>query len=91
MTMGAYDAAEVCDLVEIFMLYQLSRKRNKTEIGSYRDDGLAVFKNIGGPQAEKIRKHFQNIFRKNILKIIVKYNLKIADYLDVIQNPSDGS
>ena len=36
-------------------------------------------------------KHFQNIFRKNNLNIIVKCNLKIVDYLDVTLNLSDGS
>ena len=29
VTMGAYDGAEVCELVGIFILYQLSRKYNK--------------------------------------------------------------
>ena len=32
---------------------------------------LAVFRNISGPQTEKIKKHFQNIFRKNNIKILV--------------------
>ena len=70
VTMGAYDGAEVCELVGIFILYQLSLKYNKNNIGLYRDDGLAVFKNISGPQAEKIKKHFQNIFCKNNLNIL---------------------
>ena len=88
--MGAYDGAEVCELVGIFILYQLSRIYNKNDIGLYRDDGLAVFRNTSGPQAEKIKKHFQSIFRKNNLSIIVKCNLKIVDYLDVTLNLSDG-
>ena len=91
VTMGAYDGAEVCELVGIFILHQLSRVYNNNNIGLYRDDGLAVFKNISGPQAEKIKKHFQNIFRKNNLNIIVKCNLKVVDYLDVTLNLSDGS
>ena len=91
MTVGAYDGAEVCELVGIFILYQLSRKYNKNNIGLYRDDGLAVFKNINGQQAEKIKRHFQNIFHKINLNVIVKCNLKIVDYLDVILNLSDGS
>ena len=91
MTMGAYDGAEVCELVGIFILYQLSRIYNKNDIGLYRDDGLAVFRNTSGPQAEKIKKHFQSIFRKNNLSIIVKCNLKIVDYLDVTLNLSDSS
>ena len=89
--MGAYDGAEVCELVGIFILYQLSRIYNKNDIGLYRDDGLAVFRNTSGSQAEKIKKHFQSIFRKNNLNIIVKCNLKIVDYLDVTLNLSHGS
>ena len=53
--MGAYDGAEVSELVRFFILHQLSRIYNKNNIGLYRDDGLAVFKNISGPQAEKIK------------------------------------
>ena len=88
--MGAYDGAEVCELVGFFNLHQLSRVYNNNNIGLYRDDSLAVFKNISGTQAEKIKKHFQNIFRKNNLNIIVKCNLKVVDYLDVTLNLSDG-
>ena len=59
--MGAYDGAEVCELVGSFLLYQLSNKYNKKDISLYRDDGLAVFKNKSGPQAErmKISKNFR--------------------------------
>ena len=89
--MGAYDGAEVCEIVGIFILYQLSRIYKKNDIGLYRDDGLAVFRNTSGSQAEKIKKHFQSIFLKNNLTIIVKCNLKIVDYLDVTLNLSHGS
>ena len=40
--MGAYDGAEICKL------YALSLKYNKTNTGFYRDDRLAVFKNVSG-------------------------------------------
>ena len=33
VTMGAYDGAEVCELVGSFLLYALSLKYNKTSIG----------------------------------------------------------
>ena len=89
--MGAYDGAEVCELVGIFTFYQLSRKYNKSNIGLYGDDGLTVFKNISGPQAQKIKKDFQDKFCNNNLNIIVKCNLKIVDYLDVTLNLSDSS
>ena len=58
VTMGAYDGVEVYELVGIFILHHLSRVYNNNNIGLCRDDGLAVFKNISGPQAEKIKKHF---------------------------------
>ena len=63
---------------------------NKNDISLYRDDGLAVFRNTSGSQAEKIKKHFQSIFRRNNLSIIKKCNLKIVDYLEVTLNLSDG-
>ena len=67
--MDVYDGAEVCEHVGTFILYQLLSKHNKKIIGLYRDDGLAVFKNISGPQAEKVTKYFQNIFCKHNLSI----------------------
>ena len=56
--MVAYDGAKVYELVGVFILYQLSHKYNKNNIRLYRDNGLAVFKNISGPKEEKT-----NIFR----------------------------
>ena len=61
VTMGAYDEAEVCELVGTFLLYKLSLKYNKNNIGLYRDDGLAIFKNISGPKSEKVKKDIQKI------------------------------
>ena len=43
----------------------MSYKYNKNSICLFRDYGLAVFKSRSGPQAEKIQKHFQKMFRKN--------------------------
>ena len=91
VTMGAYDGAEVCELIGIYLLSILSSKYNKKNIGLYRDDGLAVFKNISGPQSEKIKKQFQKVFNDNDLQIEIMCNLKIVDYLDVTLNLNDGS
>ena len=35
--MGAYDGAEVCELVENYLLYELSRLYKKKDIGLHRD------------------------------------------------------
>ena len=37
------------------MLNKIRGKRNKTDVGLYRDDGLAVFKNISVPETECIK------------------------------------
>ena len=54
--LGAYDGAEICELVGIFMSSLLSKKFSSSNIGLYRDDGFSVFRNISGRQAEKNKK-----------------------------------
>ena len=80
--MEAFDGAEVCEAVDNF-LYQLAKNYNKKDIGLYRDDGLAIFKNVSGSKAEKIKKDIQKLFKDNHLNITIQCNLKIVNYLDV--------
>ena len=87
--MGAYDGVEVCELVRNYLLYELSKLYEKKDIGLYRDDGLAVFKNKSGPESAKIKKPIQSIFREKELKVTIQCNLKIVDYLDVTFNLTD--
>ena len=91
VTMGAYDGAEICELVGIYLLSFLSENHNKKDIGLYRDDGLAAFRNVSGPQSEKIKKNFQRIFHENNLEIVILCNMKIVNYLDVTLNLNDGT
>ncbi|XP_047142690.2 uncharacterized protein LOC124816972 [Hydra vulgaris] len=91
VTMGAFDGAEVCELIGIFILYQTSQYYNKEDFGLYRDDGLAVFKNKNGQQMEKLKKHITLIFKKNDLQITIQSNLKIVKYLDVTLNLSNDT
>ena len=91
VTMGAYDGAEVCELVGTYMLSLIAQKYNKDDIGLYRDDGLAAFKNTSGPQNERIKKDFVRIFRSKGLDITIQCNLKITNYLDVTLNLMDGT
>ena len=89
--MGPYDGAEVCEPVGSFLLYALSLKYNKTTIGLYRDGGLAVFRNVSGTHCEKTKKEFQKLFWQDSLKLIIKCNLKIVDFLDVTLNLTDST
>ena len=91
VTMGAYDGAEVSELVGIFMLNKISEKYNKNDLALYRDDGLVVFKNVSGPESERIKKIFQSLFKKYGLGIIIECNKKVVDYLDITFNLKDGT
>ena len=48
-----------------FLLYQLSKNYNKKDIDIYRDNGLAMFKNVNGSKQKKLKKIY-----KTYLKII---------------------
>ena len=85
-TMGSFDGAEVCKLVGLFILNDLAKKYGTNNIGLYRDDGLAIFRNTTGPQAERTRKEIIRHFKEHGLKITIQSNLKSVDYLDITLN-----
>lgn len=91
VTMGAYDGAEVCELVGLFLLNEISKNYNKNNVGLYRDDGLAIFKDINGHQADKIRKDFHKIFKDQGLDLVIECNIKITNFLDVTFNLEEGT
>ena len=91
VTMEAYDGAEVCELVGTYMLSILAEKYNKDDMGLYRDDGLAVFKNASGPQNERIKKDFQKTFKDKGLDLVIECNKKIVNYLEITMNLNSGS
>ena len=59
VTMGAYDGAEVCELVGTYMLYLKSEKYNKKDFRLHYDDGLGAVKNKCGLETEKIKKNIK--------------------------------
>ena len=89
--MGPYDSAEVCERVGTFLLEKISEIYNKCDIGLYRDDCLAVFRNKNGTHLEKIKKKLQILLKEYALEIIAESNQKIVNYLDVTLNLKDGT
>ena len=89
--MGAYDGSEVFELIGILMLSLLSKHIIKNHIGLYRDEGLAILKNTSDPEAEKLKRKFQKLFKEKGLDIIIECTLKITNYLDITLNLNDGS
>ena len=90
VTMGAYDGAEICELIGIFMLSLQGTNYDSENIGLYRDDGSSTFRNVSGPDLEKIKKHIQKIFKEKMLDVIIEGSTKIVIYLDVTFNLNDG-
>ena len=91
VTMGSFDGAELCELVDLYILHILGAKYGKHRKGLYRDDGLACFGYTSGPQADRIRKNFIKIFKEDFnLTITCETNLKAVNFLDVTLNLTTG-
>ena len=91
VTMGSFHGAEVCELIGLFLLDNLSEKYGKNNIGLYGDDGVILLKNASGPQSERTRKDITREFKRQGLNISISANLKICNFLDVTLNLTDGS
>ena len=91
VTMGTFDGAEVCELVGTYMLNLLGEQCEKSNIGLYRDDGLAVFKDRSGPQNERTKKFIQKTFKEKGLDIVIQCNMKVVNYLDATMNLTTGT
>ena len=76
VTMGNFDGAEVCELIGLFLLNNLSEKYGKDNVGLYRDDGLVLLRNASGPQSERTRKDITREFKEQGLSISISTNLK---------------
>ena len=91
VAMGAYDDAEICELVGTFLLENISQICNEGNIGLYWDDGLAVLRNKSDTELEIIKKKLQRLFKEYDLEIIAESNKKIVNYLEVTLNLKDGT
>ena len=86
ITMGAYDGAECCEVVGLYLLYKLTEKGSgtfsKASVGLYRDDGLSIVR--GGPaEVERVSKKLKKIFDKEGLKITLESGKDCTDYLNL--------
>ena len=91
VAMGSFDGAEVCELVGLFLLNEISSIIDKSTVGLYRDDGLAVVRNRSGPQIERLRKDISKLFSKYGLKITLETCHRQANFLDITLSLNDGS
>jgi hypothetical protein len=92
VTMGSYDGAEICELVGLFILNELSKSLGKDRVGLYRDDGLVLLRGTSGRIADQTRKLLHRIFDEQFgLKITAEVNHQSVNFLDFTLDLSDGS
>ena len=70
ITNGAYDGAEVHELVGNFLLSQHSQKIDKKDINLNGDHGLVVHKKINIHKSVKLTKTLPALFLQNDLKTV---------------------
>jgi hypothetical protein len=80
--MGCFDGAEICELVGLYILNDLSRKFEKDFVGLYRDDGLALIKGKSGRVIDNARKDLCKLFRQYDLKITIQVCYQKVNFLD---------
>ena len=90
VTMGAFDGAEVCELVGLLILSKMKENFPTLNFGLYRDDGLAAHQKTPGPTLEKMKKDITKLFKQHKLKITIQTNMKQVDFLDVTLNLNNG-
>ena len=83
VTEGSFDGAEICELVGLYMLFQLNKLSTEGSIGLYRDDGLMVVRAFSGHEKDAMRKKLEKLFKDNDFRITVEIDLKCVDFLDV--------
>ena len=76
VTMGCYNGSEVWELIGSFILNKLTPIVNKSDIGSYQDDGLGILYNVSKPEPERKKKAKVTAFKGYGLSITIQYNLK---------------
>ena len=88
--MGAYDSAEICELVGLYLLHLLNSANLGVIFGLYRDDGLAL-SDLDPSDTNKVKDEIIRIFKENDLTIKIDANQKTVHYLDVTLSLDDGS
>ena len=91
VSMGAYDGAEVCEIVGLLILDKIKQEIPNIDFGLYRDDGLGAYKTTRGRTIDNTRKRIIEIFKNFGLSITIETRLHKVDFLDVTLNLQEGT
>ena len=84
---GFYDGAESTDLIGLFMLSETQHLG--MNMGKFRDDGIAISW-LTPRETENAAKKLSQIYASYGLKLEVKVNLTVVDYLDITLDLNTG-
>ena len=90
---GSRDGAECCEIVDLFLLHQLTEVENllpRSNVGTFRDDFLGCT-GRNKSDNERLKKKIIALFRRWGLKIEISMDQTKVDYLDVCMDFTDGS
>ena len=91
ITMGAYDGAQITDLVGLFILDKLKKEFPTITFKLYRDDGLGIHEHMSPREMENTKKKLHALFESFGLKITLDPHLSRVDFLDVTMNLNEES
>ena len=63
--MGAYDGAQITDLVGLFVLDRLNKSFPNITFKLYRDDGLGIHEHMTPRNMENTKKQFHRLFESS--------------------------
>ena len=90
VTMGSFNGADVCELVGLCLLNKIKPLLSSSNVGLYRDDGLAIVHKANGPKVDRLRKDKISLFKDEGLSITIDTNLIETNILDVSFNLNIG-
>ena len=83
VTMASFDGAEICELVRLYIQSKLEKILPKSNVGLYRDNGMALLRNLNGQHAGKVKKNIIGVFKDIAFSLEIESNLHEVDFLDV--------
>ena len=91
VSIGAYDGAEICELIGCVLLYSINKIMDPSSHGPYCDDGLIIVDKSTPKKCDGIRKRLYKLFDEFGFRLDIRTDLKITDYLDVTLNLYSGT
>ena len=88
--MGSFDGAEVCEPVALYLLNKIKPLLSASNVGFYRDNGLAIVHKSNGPKIDRLREDIISLFKDEGLSITIDMDLIKTNFLDVFFNLNTG-